>query len=138
MKNEKSKGLENLGFVLALLMAILQAIYAVYAYVDPTAFALFRGTVLQVVGDADWVKIYASRTLFVAGIIGILLYFKNYKILAWTALLGLVMPITDALLAYQAQAADQVVIKHLVTAVYLLLTFFVLRNVVRNTEQKNH
>ena len=134
MTKEKSKALEYLGYVLVLLMAILQAAYAVYAYFDPAAFADLRGTALQLSGDADWVKIYASRTLFVALIIGFLLYLRNYKILAWAALFGLVMPLTDAWLAYQALASDKVVIKHVITAVYLLVTFFVLRAVVRKSE----
>lgn len=131
MTKERSKPLEYLGFVLVLLMAILQAGYAVYAYLDPAAFAELRGTVLQSEGDADWVKIYASRTMFVALIIGFLLYLKNYKILAWAALFGLVMPVTDAWLAYQAHAVDKVVLKHVATAVYLLVTFIVLKVVVR-------
>ena len=131
---QKFTALERLGYILVLLIALLQGGYAIYAYVDPAAFSIFRGTELLVVGDSDWVKIYASRTLFVALIIGFLLYSRNYKVLVWTALFGAVMPVTDALLAYQAQAPDKVVLKHIATIIYLLVTFFVLQVIVRKQE----
>lgn len=132
MTQSKSRTLEIVGGVLVFLMALIQGVYAVYAYVDPAVFAVLRGTELFVASDADWVQIYASRTLFVALIIGFLLYLKNYKILVWAALFGTVMPITDAYLAYEAHAPDKVVYKHLATFVYLLVTFAVLKLVVRN------
>ena len=133
MKNYNT--FEKLGYVLVLLMAMIQGFYAIFAYVDPAAFATIRGTDLVVAGDADWVIIYASRTLFIALITGYLLHSRSYKILMWAALFGVVMPVADVLLAYQAQAPLKVVIKHLATIVYLLVTFFVLRVVV-NKQQR--
>ena len=127
----KHRALERSGYILVLLMALLQGGYAIFAYLDPTAFSIFRGTELFDVADSDWVKIYASRTLFVALIIGYLLYWRNYKVLAWAALFGAVMPVADALFAYQAQAPDKVVFKHIATVIYLLITFFVLQVIVR-------
>ena len=85
-------------------------------------------------GDTDWVQIYASRTLFVSLIIGLLLYLKNYKILVWAALFGTVMPITDAYLAYEAQAENKVVYKHIATVAYLLITFYLLKLVAKNNQ----
>lgn len=114
------------GFVLVLLMALLQAFYAFYAFVDPTAFAEIRGTELFSSQDADWVRIYGSRTLFVALIIGVLLYLRNYTLLIFAALIGMVMPAADAWLAFQANAADVVVGKHLATILYLGVTCSVL------------
>lgn len=118
-------------FILVLLMTVLQGIYALHAYIDPSAFSVLRGTVLTDIGDADWVRIYASRTLFLALIIGYLLYLQNYNILKWAAIFGLVMPVTDAVLAYHAQAATQVLFKHIGTAGYLLVTFFVLHRLTK-------
>ena len=135
MSGQKGKFLERAGIGLVLLMAMLQAAYAIYAYLDPQAFALLRGTELFVSGDADWVKIYASRTFFVALIIGYLLMIREYKILVWASLFGTVMPATDAFLAYRAGAENVVVYKHVATVVYLLVTFYVLKLVVKN-EQK--
>jgi hypothetical protein len=93
------------------------------------AFSLNRGTELVDVGDSDWVRIYASRTLFVALIVGCLLLARDFVLLKWVALLGLVMPVADALLAYQSHSAFPVVAKHVATVVYLVCTFLVLRAV---------
>lgn len=123
--------LNKVGFMLVLLMALLQGFYAVFAYLDPVAFSNVRGTVLASPGDLDWVVIYASRTLFVALIIGFLLYLRNYNILLWAALFGTVMPLTDGWLAYQAGASFNIVAKHLATVAYLIATFLVLKTVVK-------
>ncbi|WP_020405024.1 DUF4267 domain-containing protein [Hahella ganghwensis] len=126
--------LENVARVLVFLMVLLQGFYAIYSFADPTGFAALRGTDLAVFEDSDWVRIYGSRTLFVSLIIGYLLYIRNYKILIYGALFGTVMPITDAYLAFEAEAQSKVVIKHVVTVVYLLITAMVLKTLVN---QKN-
>ena len=122
--------LEKTAVTLILLMVIIQTFYALYAYLDPQAFALVRGTELFTPADTDWIQIYASRTLFVALIIGYLLFQKNYTALAWASLFGLAMPVTDAVLAYNAGAAMTVVYKHIGTALYLLLSYGILRRLV--------
>tara|TARA_R110001599_G_scaffold91307_1_gene239853 strand:- start:1306 stop:1716 length:411 start_codon:yes stop_codon:yes gene_type:complete len=134
MKESKSKLLEKVACVFVFLMAALQGAYAIYAYIDPVAFSIVRGTELASLGDTDWVQIYASRTLFVSLIIGLLLYLKNYKILVWAALFGTVMPITDAYLAYEAHAENKVVYKHIATVAYLLITFYLLKLVAKNNQ----
>ena len=65
-------------------------------------------------------------------IIGFLLIIKEYKILVWVSIFGTVMPATDAFLAYQAGAESVVLYKHVATIIYLLITFFVLKSVVKN------
>ena len=135
MQNSKNHMLEKVGFVLVLLMGLIQFFYALYAFIDPVGFSSLRGTPLIDVESSDWVIIYASRTLFIALIIGLLLYLRNYKVLAWAALFGSIMPITDAILAYQDMAADKVVFKHVATLIYLLFTFFILFLVIRRKGQ---
>jgi hypothetical protein len=132
MTGMRGRAIDKVGFVMVLLMALLQAVYAIYAYTDPQAFSLLRGTTLASVSDSDWVRIYASRTLFVALIIGFLLMLKEFRILMAASLLGTVMPITDAWLAYEAGADSVVVYKHVATVVYLLGTYIVLRIMVQN------
>jgi hypothetical protein len=129
MNNNKSK-LESVGFILVLLMIILQGGYGIFAYIDPVAFSNIRGTELFALMDADWVNIYGSRTLFITLVLGFLLYSKHYSILMWCALFGIVMPVTDAILAYQAAAPFKVIFKHLATIVYLVIIFYVLKKVV--------
>ena len=131
MEKKRSQTLRTTGFVFVALMAGLQLAYALYAFVDPAAFSVTRGTELFAAGDSDWIKIYASRTLFIALIVGYLLYRKHVAILAVASLLGTVMPVTDAWLAYHASAGDKVVLKHVATALFLVTTFAVLRSVVR-------
>jgi len=129
MDNKKSK-LEHVGFILVLLMTLLQVFYGLFSYIEPSSFSNIRGTELFSQMDADWVRIYGSRTIFITLILGFLLYAKHYSILMWCALFGIVMPITDGILAYQAEAPFKVVFKHIATIAYLLITFFVLKKVV--------
>jgi len=121
----------RIGITMVCLMALLQAVYALFAYIDPQAFSLVRGTELFVSADSDWVQIYASRTLFVALITGFLLFVREYKILMLASLFATVMPITDAWLAFQAGAESVVVYKHVATVIYLLVTACVLRVMAR-------
>jgi len=130
MNNNKKSKLEYAGFVLVLLMIVLQGFYGAFAYIDPSAFSNVRGTELFSPMDADWVNIYGSRTIFITLILGFLLYSRNYSILMWCALFGVVMPVTDGILAYQAEAPFKVVFKHIATIAYLVIIFFVLKKVV--------
>ncbi|MCJ8295557.1 MAG: DUF4267 domain-containing protein [Colwellia sp.] len=129
MTNKMTK-VEKTGFILVLLMVLLQGFYGTFAYFDPATFSSLRGTELFSNKDADWVTIYGSRTLFITLILGYLLYTRNYLILMWAALFGMVMPITDGFLAYEAQAPIKVVLKHIATVVYLLVICLVLKKVV--------
>ena len=122
----QSNPLRAVGFWLALVMALLQAIYAVQAFIDPSGFATYRGTPLMTDGDTDWVQIYASRTLFVALIVGLLLARMDLATLKWVSLLGVVMPFSDAFLAHQAGASFAVFSRHVATVIYLLVTFVAL------------
>ena len=129
----KNNKLEKAAFVLVLLMISLQGFYGMFSYIEPSSFSTVRGTELFSAMDSDWVRIYGSRTVFITLVLGYLLYTKNYLVLKWCALLGVVMPITDALLAYQAQAPAKVVYKHIATVIYLLITFWLLNKVSSQT-----
>lgn len=123
---------QKVGILLVFLMVLLQFAYACFAYLDPAAFATVRGTELFESRDIDWVRIYASRTMFVSLIIAYLLYRRQFNILAAASLLGLVMPVTDTLLAIQASAPTGVIAKHVATSAFLLATFLVLRAAQRS------
>lgn len=128
----KQSKLEKIGITLVLLMIGLQGFYGIFAYIEPTAFSALRGTDLHTNLDEDWVRIYGSRTIFISLILATLLYTKNYSVLMWSALIGIVMPATDAALAYQALAPTTVLVKHIATIVYLVITYFVLKNITLN------
>ncbi len=132
--NIKKSKIEIIGIILVLLMTLLQGFYGIFAYVDPFAFSSIRGTELFSNMDKDWVNIYGSRTIFITLIIGFLLYTRHYSILMWCALFSIVMPVTDGILAYQAEAPFKVILKHVITILYLVITFFVLKRVAsKNT-----
>ena len=127
----KMAGIEALAVVLVTGMALLQFYFALNAYLDPSAFSASRGTPLLNSGDSDWVRIYASRTIFIVLILGVLLRRRDYAMLAWAALLGTVMPVTDAILAALDQAALTYQLRHLATLAYLIAAFFVLRQAAK-------
>lgn len=137
--NNMNKTYSKVGAVLVLIMALLQGFYAIFSYLDPAAFSAVRGTELFAAKDSDWVQIYGSRTLFITLVLGYLLYARNYSALTWCALFGTVMPITDGFLAYEAQAPFGVVLKHIATIVFLLVTFTILKVAIsQKTNETKH
>ncbi len=128
---KQTNKLEKVGYVLVLLMVLLQSFYGIFSLLEPSAFASLRGTELFAVKDTDWVQIYGSRTIFIALLLGYLLFTRNYIVLMWCALFGTVMPITDAFLAYEAHSPVKVLLKHIATVAYLFVTFGVLKAIVR-------
>jgi hypothetical protein len=127
--------LRAVGFWLVLAMALLQMFYSIYAYTSPVEFASYRGSHLTPGGDSEWVRIYASRTLFVAMLLGLLLLLQEVSLLKWISLLGVVMPLSDAALAYQGAAPNSIIARHLATVVYLLVTFVVLNYWLKRNAQ---
>jgi hypothetical protein len=115
---------KTVGFWLVLAMALLQLFYSCFAFASPVEFASYRGSKLG--HETEWVRIYASRTLFVALVLGLLLSLQEVALLRWIAVLGVVMPLSDAVLAYQSSAPSSVIARHLATIIYLFLTVGVL------------
>lgn len=126
--------LEALAVAIVAGMALLQLYFALGAYLDPVGFSVARGTPLHDGGDGDWVQIYASRTLFIVLVLGVLLLRREYSLLAWAALLGTVMPVTDAVLAALDQADWPYLARHLATLAYLGVSFFVLRHAAKGRQ----
>ncbi|PCH59325.1 MAG: hypothetical protein COC19_07220, partial [SAR86 cluster bacterium] len=85
---KKYNRFEKAGMGLVFIMALLQGFYAIFAYIDPAAFSSLRGTELFSEMDADWVRIYSSRTFFITLVLAYLLYSRNYLALMWCALFG--------------------------------------------------
>jgi len=125
--NNKMTRLEKTAFILVLLMTLLQGFYGIFSYISPAAFATLRGTELFSASDKDWVNIYGSRTIFITLTLAYLLFTRNYATLKWCALFGVIMPITDGFLAYEAQAPFKVIAKHVATIVYVLIIYVTLK-----------
>ena len=120
------------GYWLALIMALLQAAYAVQAFADPGALADFRGMSVDDPASISWVYAYGSRTLFVALVVMVLLVRRDLATLKWVAIVGMVMPLGDALVALRTEAPMAVVLRHGATAIYLLVTFALLTRWTRS------
>lgn len=118
----------SVGVWMAAGIALLQGVYAVWAFLDPSAVAAYRGGSIQGAGETLWLHTYASRTLFIALLVALLLWRRDVAALQWVALIGLIMPASDAWSAVQLKAAgaEADVIRHIATAIYLLITFAIL------------
>jgi hypothetical protein len=93
--------------------------------------ASYRGGSIEGHAEALWVHTYGSRTLFIALVVLVLLRRGDLATLKWVALLGLVMPFSDAWSAFQSAASQAEIVRHVVTAIYLLITFAMLTRATR-------
>lgn len=107
-------------------MALLQGVYALQAFLSPDTFAVSRGTPLAGNGDPAWVLTYAYRTLFVALTVVLLLARGAMSTLRWVALLALVMPVGDLVIALGVEAPRTILLRHVGTIAYLAITFAVI------------
>jgi hypothetical protein len=126
----------SLGLWLAIVMALIQALYSVWAFIDPAALAAYRGAPLDDHTDTAWVHAYGSRTLFIASVVALLVVKGDFINLRWAALFALVMVVSDALTALRADLPPSVLYRHIGTGMYLLITFAVLTRRLRITNTK--
>jgi Domain of unknown function (DUF4267) len=124
---------KTVGFWLVLAMALLQLFYSCFAFASPVEFASYRGSKLGY--ETEWVRIYASRTLFVALVLGLLLSLQEVALLRWISVLGIVMPLSDFVLAYQSSAPSSIIARHLATIIYLVITVGVLTYWLKRNRQ---
>jgi len=115
-----------IGFWLALAIAALQAVNAFRAFAAPAGFATYLGLPLTDPQDHGFVLVYGLRAAFIALAVGALLATRNYSALAWVALVGLVMPIGDAILVSRAGAPVATIARHVAIGVFLAVTAGVL------------
>ncbi|MEL6363111.1 MAG: DUF4267 domain-containing protein [Pseudomonadota bacterium] len=119
--------LKTVGFWIAALMGVLQALNAVRAFAAPVTFADYMGLPLEHTSDVGFVYVYGLRAAFIAILVVLFLGLRRFDALAWTAVAALIMPVGDLLLAHNAGAPLATVSRHAAIAVYVLAAFFVLR-----------
>jgi hypothetical protein len=117
-------------------MSVILVIYilfnAVRAVVSPTDFAASYGTPLADPANDAFVLVYAIRALFL-GVFGlVLLLRRDWRALALFALVGAIMPVGDAALVALKGGAAGTVIRHMLTAVFLVATWYLLQRWMRN------
>lgn len=120
----------TVGFWIAALMAVLQALNAIRAFAAPVSFADYMGLPLQNAADVGFVYVYGLRAAFISLLVILFLAVRRFDALAWTAVAALLMPVGDAMLAQNAGAAPATVLRHAAIAVYVFVAFFVLRRTV--------
>ena len=130
MNNTFAPAWRLIGFWMVAAVALLQGFYGVWAFVDPEALAVYRGASIEM-STENWVHAYGSRTLFVACVVLLLLGRGNFETLKWVALVGIIMPVSDAWTAIQATAPPVVILRHAGTAIFLLITFAMLTRALR-------
>lgn len=115
------------GFWMAVVLVVYILFNAVRAASNPAQFATYYGLSLTQPDNHAFVFVYAIRALFL-GLFGLaLLLRRQYPALAIYALVGVVMPLGDALLVAATGGPTATVIRHLLTAVFLFATWFFLR-----------
>lgn len=114
------------GVWMAVFLIAGTAFNAVQAIWDPVEFASRFG--VPVAPDTTaFVSVYAIRALFLGVFAGALVWRRDFRSLALFVLVAVIMPLGDAaLVAYQAGPLITVV-RHLLIAVFLLATAFLLR-----------
>lgn len=125
----------SIGIWMAVGIALLQGFYATWAFVDPQAVASYRGGALEGESASLWVQTYGSRTLFIALVVLLLLRRGDLATLKWVTLIGLVMPISDAWSAMHSAYSEASIVRHVLTAAYLLVTFVMLERASPKTRQ---
>lgn len=117
----------SIGFWLAIVIGLSQAINAVRAFADPAAFATYVGLPLQDMADAGFVQIYGLRAGFIALLVLLFAALKRIDAMAWMALAAIVMPIGDTILVMNAGAPQATIIRHIAIGLFVLVTFMMLR-----------
>jgi hypothetical protein len=120
-------------------MSVILVVYILFnaarAILNPADFAVYFGLPLATPDNNAFVLVYAIRALFLGLFGAALLLRMDYRGLALYVLVGMVMPLGDALLVAYQGAATGTIIRHLLVAGFLLLTWFLLRRRIQAVSQ---
>jgi uncharacterized membrane protein YfcA len=112
-------------------MAVLMLVNFGRTLLDPIGFAAYLGLPLQNVADFCLIQLYGLRALFIGLFASYLLWREKATELKWFAWLAIVMPVGDACLVWQAGGTQAIIVRHCLTAVYLLVAGTVLHRSFR-------
>lgn len=116
----------SIGFWMAVIIAVMMAFNAWQAFTDPAGFATRFGLAGAADDDPGFVRVYASRALFLALVTAVLLALRQFRALGWFALVAVVMPVADAVQVSAAGGPQLIVVRHGFIATYLLVTGWLL------------
>lgn len=117
---------KSVGVWMAALLAVSQLVNAGRAVANPTGFADYFGLPLEAPGDAGLLYVYALRATFLGLFALFLIARQEFATLKWFALIAVLMPIGDFLLAWNAGAPTSTVGRHAGYVAYMLILFVLL------------
>lgn len=113
------------GLSLAGLMGVFQIVNAVRVLTDVVGFSEYMGLPVAP-GSEGFVHVYALRSVFIGLMVLGLVAWRRVGVLAWMAVVALLLPLGDMWLVSAAGAPTHTVARHGAIAVYLVVTAFVL------------
>jgi hypothetical protein len=117
----------SIGIWMSLFLIVYMLYNVVRSALNPTDFISSFGFPPATVSTTTFVLVYSIRALFL-GLFGlVLLLRRNFQALSLFVLVGTVMPLGDAALVAGTGAPFPTILRHLLIAGFLLLTWFFLR-----------
>jgi VanZ family protein len=120
--NRPPDRLRRLALALSLVLVAVMIVNAARAAYQPIAFADYLGLPLRDPRDVGFVHVYALRAAFLGAFGLVLLMLRELRLLAWYALVAMIMPLGDLALTAQAGAPIATVVRHGAIALFLLAT----------------
>ncbi len=123
------------GIWMATFIVVYITFNALRATINPVHFAAAYGTPLAGPEHDAFVLVYAIRALFL-GLFGFsLLVTRRFRALALFSLVAVVMPVGDAVLVASRGGAGAIVVRHVVIAIFLFLTWLLIERWVKRNGQ---
>ena len=111
---------------LAFVMGLFQIINFGRTLGDPASFSDYMGLPIGAGGPEGFVYVYGLRSLFIGLVVLAFVMRRSVSALLVMALSALILPLGDAWLVYNVGGPTATVVRHLVIAVYILVTLFAL------------
>lgn len=112
----------SVGVWMSILIAAFMALNTWRSASDPAGFIAYFGLPQAADSDPAFVYVYASRALFLALITAVLIWKRQFAALKYFAAVAIIMPLCDAVQVFRAEGVGAVVVRHLVVALYLMIT----------------
>lgn len=107
-------------------MGIFQIVNFGRTLIDPASFADYMGLPIGAGGPEGFVYVYGLRSLFIGLVVLVFVMRRSISALLVMALAALILPLGDAWLVYNVGGPTATVVRHLVIAVYILITLLAL------------
>jgi hypothetical protein len=125
----------SLAVWMAALIASMMALNACLAVANPAGFADRFGLIGSEDNGLGFVHVYASRALFLALVTAVLLSLRQFRAMGWFAAVAVVMPVADAALVSAADGPGTTILRHVIIAIYLVITSWLLLRLADKQER---